>query len=78
MKFNSTGNNGVPDRICLLNGNVIFVELKRPVGGVVRPDQVAMQASMRTRGATVLNINSKQQCDELIAMMKERAGHGGW
>lgn len=36
FKFISSGNNGVPDRICIFpSGRLIFVELKKPKGGVV-------------------------------------------
>ena len=39
-KWTSPGNAGVPDRICLLPGGVIiFVELKRPSGGVTSSRQ---------------------------------------
>ena len=37
-KWVSPGNSGVPDRIVLLDGETIFVELKR-VGGIVSPIQ---------------------------------------
>ena len=40
LKWVCPGWAGVPDRIVLLpGGRVIFVELKRPVGGVVSPRQ---------------------------------------
>lgn len=76
-KWSSPGNNGVPDRICFLNGNVVFVELKRP-GGKPRADQVDVHKRMALRGVGVLVIDSKKQVDELIVMMKAKEGHGGW
>lgn len=39
LKWVSPGNNGVPDRICLLpGGRVLFAEVKRP-GGRIAPIQ---------------------------------------
>lgn len=76
-KYSSPGHIGVPDRICMLNGNVVFVELKRP-GGKPRKSQIDEHKSMAVRGIGVLVIDSKDQVDELVKMMKANKGHGGW
>ena len=33
VKLNPTGLKGIPDRLVILQDRVVFVELKRPVGG---------------------------------------------
>lgn len=76
-KYSSPGKIGVPDRICMLNGNVVFVELKRP-GGKPRASQIDEHKSMARRGIGVLVIDSKKQVDDLIKMMKSNKGKGGW
>lgn len=47
-KFISHGNNGMPDRICIFpNGTLIFVELKRPKGGVLSKVQQYQHERLR-------------------------------
>lgn len=41
MKFTSPGFRGVPDRICVYGGRVIFVELKNEVGEVLPHQEIA-------------------------------------
>jgi hypothetical protein len=54
FKFKPFGVIGVPDRIVLLPGGVlIFVELKRPIGGVVKPWQSRMHEKLRNLGFRV-------------------------
>jgi hypothetical protein len=69
-KFVSPGTDGVPDRIVLLNGRVIFVELKRP-GETPRPLQLKRHAQLRRLGFEVAVLNSIPAVDlfigELIA-----------
>lgn len=76
-KFTSPGTNGVPDRVCIMNGNIVFVELKRP-GGKPRANQIAIHKLMVIRGVATLVIDSKEQVDELVVMMKNSQGSGGW
>ncbi|MDR3565554.1 MAG: VRR-NUC domain-containing protein [Negativicutes bacterium] len=56
-KFVSPGNDGVPDRIVLLCGRVIFVELKRP-GEKPRPLQLKRHAQLRELGFEVTVLDS--------------------
>ena len=76
-KWNSSSVIGVPDRICFLNSNVAFVELKRP-GGKPRDSQIDIHKRMALRGVGVLVIDSKEGVDVLINEMKKNKGHGGW
>jgi hypothetical protein len=65
-KWESPGNNGVPDRIILFPGNItVFVELKAP-GRKPTALQKAQHAKIQATGHTVLIIDSKQSADEFI------------
>ena len=77
FKWTSPGTIGVPDRIVVLNGNIVFVELKRP-GGKPRPSQLDIHRRLALRGVGVLIIDSKEQCNELVAELKKNKGKGGW
>lgn len=69
-KFASPGTRGVPDRIILYQGNVFFVELKRP-GGKPRKDQLKIIEKFNEQLIPVLVIDSKQQVDDLLYLMEK-------
>lgn len=51
LKWVCPGFAGVPDRICLLpRGRIVFVELKRPDGGVTAPRQRVWNKRIRDLG----------------------------
>lgn len=64
-KFVSPGNDGVPDRIVLLFGKVIFVELKRP-GKTPRPLQLKRHSQIRRLGFAVAVLDSLPAVDLFI------------
>ena len=66
-KWVSPGRRGVPDRILIGNGHVIFVELKSSVG-VLSKSQQLMIPRLREHGADVRVIRSRGEVD---ALMKE-------
>ncbi|HAP5399758.1 TPA: VRR-NUC domain-containing protein [Enterococcus faecalis] len=68
-KFTSPGTRGVPDRIILYQGNVFFVELKRP-GGKPRKDQLKTIEKFKEQLIPVFVIDSKQGVDTLIYAMQ--------
>lgn len=68
FKFTPCGVNGVPDRIVVMNGRIVFVELKAP-GKMPRPNQFAIHRKMRRAGAIVHVIDSKHGVDELLASL---------
>ena len=68
-KFVSPSRNGVPDRIAMANGRVVFVELKRP-GGKPRGQQIKVHETMRAHGMDVRVIDSKEGIDALIKELK--------
>ena len=65
LKFTSPGNIGVPDRIIIRNGEVIFVELKQE-HGVLSEIQKAQIARMRDHGAKVLVAYGKAGAEFLV------------
>lgn len=64
-KWVSPGNDGVPDRIVIFPGRVIFVELKAP-GKKPTPLQLARHRELAGFGLQVLVIDSKEDVDRLI------------
>ena len=65
LKFYSPGNNGVPDRIVLLNGKCYFVELKKP-GAKPRKLQKAVMKTFNKLGFKVYVIDSIEKVDLFI------------
>ena len=66
-KWVSPGRRGVPDRILIGHGKVIFVELKSSVGRLSKSQQL-MIPRLREHGADVRVIRSRGEVD---ALMKE-------
>ncbi len=65
VKLNPLGWVGIPDRLVILpHGVVIFVELKRPKGGVVSAKQGAWYTWLSDRGHAVEVMNTKDMIDE--------------
>ncbi|HOO79022.1 MAG TPA: VRR-NUC domain-containing protein [Lachnospiraceae bacterium] len=56
---------GIPDRILIGNGKVIFIELKSP-GKKPRPLQVAIIKQMRAHGAIVYVLDTKDVVTKTI------------
>jgi hypothetical protein len=65
LKFTSS-RSGVPDRIVILDGHVIFVELKAP-GGKTRPLQDVRISELRAAGARVDVLSSRTEVDAFMA-----------
>lgn len=64
LKFTS-GDNGVPDRILIGNGQVVFTEVKAP-GEKPRPDQVVMIKKINQRGVPAVYVDTKEEVDILL------------
>lgn len=64
-KLVSPGMDGVPDRLCLKAGRVVFVEVKPP-GGKPRPLQQRRMNQLREQGFTCLVIDSMSQIEEVL------------
>lgn len=62
---------GWPDRVVMLSGGLLlFVELKRPVGGKFEPLQERIHDKLRKLGFKVYVWSSKTQVDEYFACRK--------
>lgn len=67
IKLNPFGKRGIPDRLVLIPGGIVlFVELKRPVGGVFEPLQERWHMKLRRMGFTVAVCYTKEQVDNLL------------
>lgn len=64
-KFISSGYDGMPDRIILFHGTVVFVETKRP-GKKPRKLQEIRLKEIKKQGVPALCISTKEQVDDLI------------
>lgn len=66
LKLVSPGNDGMPDRICLLpGGEVLFVELKA-LGKKPRPLQIRQMERLRNLGFRVEVADNENLIDELL------------
>lgn len=65
LKFLSA-TSGVPDRIVVLAGHTVFVELKAP-GGRAEPLQLERIAQLRRAGADARIVSSRPAADALVA-----------
>jgi len=70
-KWTSPSKRGVPDRIVVLNGNVVFVECKSSTGKLSNIQKHVI-AKMRDAGADVEVINSYEQIDELVERLSTK------
>lgn len=71
LKWASPGNRGVPDRIVLYQGDVIFVELKRP-GQKLRPLQDYQRRKFQELGVDVEVIDSMEGVEEFVQRIQGR------
>lgn len=75
FKWVSPGTIGVPDRIIMLPGGVIwFIELKQ-AGKKASPWQHRIQDEIRKRGGKVRELAGLEQVEAFLAELRE-AGHG--
>lgn len=68
-KFVSPGHAGVPDRIVVIDGRVVFVELKAE-GGRVRPAQKRQIFSLTKHGADVRVLKGPDEVDMFLEELK--------
>ena len=68
LKFVSVGVSGVPDRIIIHNGSVVFVEVKAP-NKKPRPLQLRIMDRLRSHGMRVEVVDTKGGVDELVASL---------
>ena len=68
-KWVSPGKDGVPDRIVIINGRVVFVEVKT-VDGVRSTAQVREHERLKAVGASVLTLHGKNEVDDFIKFLE--------
>lgn len=68
-KFTSPGTVGVPDRICINRGRVIFVELKTP-GRLPRPIQHRRMKQLRDHGIDSVVVDSIEAIQEVVDVLE--------
>ncbi|WP_034652543.1 VRR-NUC domain-containing protein [Corynebacterium vitaeruminis] len=68
-KFTSPGTSGVPDRICIHRGRVIFVELKAP-GRLPRPIQRHRIQQLTDHGMDVVIVDSIKGTKEVADALR--------
>lgn len=67
------GRRGAPDRLVLMNGFVVFVELKA-TGKGLEDHQEREHARMRAKGAWVCVVDCTEAADALVALVKSKRG----
>jgi hypothetical protein len=72
LKWPASVNAGVPDRIVILGGRTVFVEIKRP-GGKTSPIQRHMHDRLRRAGADVRVMDSIDAIRSLINELQTEA-----
>lgn len=66
-KWVSPGRDGVPDRICILNGSVCFVEVKTTEGKLTSTQEREHQR-LRDAGAQVFVVYGEKDVDNFLFM----------
>jgi hypothetical protein len=70
LKWVSPNYSGVPDRICIVLGQVWFVELKKPRGGRTAPLQKLFGKWLVEQGCNYANIKNENEINRLIEKVK--------
>lgn len=68
LKFVSPGNSGVPDRIVMFQGTIVFVELKAP-GEHTRPLQNYITLQIQKQNFPVVTIDRTEGVDWLVKLL---------
>lgn len=66
IKLDPTGRIGLPDRLVILPGRLVFVEVKRPKGGVIAPHQAYWLRWLSSHGHAVRVIDTPESVVELV------------
>lgn len=67
LKFKDPSQNGAPDRLVVFHGiPTLYVELKRPIGGVLSVAQGRYHAKLRARGQRVYLLRSPVEVDAFM------------
>ena len=69
LTFKMMFRRGWPDRLVLLPGRWLFIELKRPKGGKFEPLQLRTHARLRRQGYEVHVCFTKEQVDVVLSYL---------
>ena len=69
-KVRFIGRRGAPDRLVMLPGRTLWIEVKRP-GGKTQPHQDREHARMTRMGQKVIVVDSRQAIDKLFRRSKK-------
>jgi hypothetical protein len=70
LKWVSPNYSGVPDRICIVLGQVWFVELKKPIGSRTEPLQKLFGKWLVEQGCNYAKIKNENEINRLIEKVK--------
>lgn len=76
-KFSAEFHAGVPDRICILPGNIIFFVEVKSEGEVPTPLQLHVHEEMRKRGVPVHVVSTKADVNEVVNTYRRAAHDNG-
>ena len=77
-KVHTIGRRGFFDRLVVLPGNVVmFVECKRPKGGIVSAHQIERHRHYRALGAVVAIVHNPEDIDRLLEAQNKTGCGGG-
>lgn len=65
LKLNLFGIRGIPDLLCVRNGNYLWIEVKKP-GETIRPLQARMHKIMRRYGMAVFVFDNVEDAKRLL------------
>lgn len=68
-KFTSPGRSGMPDRICVYEGVVVFVEIKAP-GKKLSDNQEREHSRLLAQRANVVVLDSLELVDQFVEALK--------
>lgn len=71
-KLTNIGARGFPDRTVLYKGAAYFVELKRPVGGVISANQQRECAILKHVGFEVYYLSTLEDVDSFVEMLRKK------
>jgi hypothetical protein len=71
-KVIALGRRGFFDRLVVLpGGRIIFVECKRPRGGIVSPNQILLHDAYRKLGVVIAIVRNSEDIDQLIGHLEK-------
>jgi hypothetical protein len=68
-KLKFIGHNGAPDRLLLLTGRHVLIELKKPKGGILEAHQVREHERLRKAGFQIYTAYTKEEVDHILGLI---------